>query len=102
MAKIDVTPEDLHNASSFVSKINGEIQGEIDMLKSYVTNLFATSWSAGGGSQAAAAECEKLDRAARLVNEAINSLGVKIGKAGISYQEQDQAVKNIFPEGTLV
>lgn len=100
--KIDVNAEDLQNASSFVHKIGGEIDGEINALKGYVTNLFAVGWREGGGARAAQGECEKLDRAARLVNEAINSLGVKIGKAGISYTEQDQAVKSMFPDGTLV
>lgn len=81
-----------------VHRIGSEIETQLAALKAKVVELGNSGWK-GVGAASAAAAAEKLDRAGRLVGQAITEHGDQVARANQLYQQGEQEVRRAFQNG---
>ena len=91
----DFSALDTHAAE--VKQIAERIDGEIQALAHKVQSLAGT-WR-GHGAMSAEAVAAKLQQAGRLVAEAVGDHGTNVSKASAAYQQGEQYVSGLFPNG---
>jgi WXG100 family type VII secretion target len=95
MSVLKVTPEQLTTLSSSVSRVSTEVRSEHQTLRGQLSPLFGAEWSGAAAAQFTALY-EQFDQHARGLSDALDGIGLMLGRAGTSYAEIEQQIASSF------
>lgn len=95
MAQLTVTPSQLEGLSATVVRVSAEGRASQVALRSQLAPLFGAEWSGAAAAQFASLY-EQLDVHARGVADALDGMGVLLGRAGAAYAEVEQQILASF------
>jgi len=95
MAQLTVTPGQLEALSATVVRVSSESRSAQVALRSQLTPLFGSDWSGAAAGQFAALY-EQFDVHARGLADALDGIGVLLGRAGTAYAEVEQQISASF------
>lgn len=95
MSGLKVTPSQLAALSSAIARVAAEVRGEHHGLKAQLGPLFGADWS-GAAAARFASLYEQFDQHARGMSDALDGIGVLLGRAGSAYAEVEQQIAASF------
>ena len=95
MSQLTVTPAQLEGLSASVVRVSSESRSAQAALRSQLTPLFGSDWS-GSASAQFSSLFEQFDVHARGLADALDGIGVLLGRAGNAYAEVEQQVMASF------
>jgi len=95
MAQLTVTPSQLEALSAAVVRVSAESRSAQTALRSQLTPLFGSDWSGSAAGQFAAL-FEQFDVHARGLADALDGIGVLLGRAGAAYADVEQQISASF------
>jgi WXG100 family type VII secretion target len=95
MPDLKVTPSQLGALGATVSRVSAEVRGEHQSLKGQLSPLFGADWSGAAASQFAALYGQ-FDQHARGMSDALDGIGLLLGRAGTAYAEVEQQIAASF------
>jgi WXG100 family type VII secretion target len=95
MAQLTVTPSQLEGLSATVVRVSSESRSAQSMLRAQLAPLFGSEWSGAAAAQFAALY-EQFDGHARGLADALDGIGVLLGRAGSAYAEVEQQIMASF------
>jgi WXG100 family type VII secretion target len=94
MSTVRVTFHDLDDAAAMLARGAGDIQGQLDGLKSRLSTIHA-SWEGAASAQFQSLWAE-WDSGARQVREALEGISQLLARASANYQQVEEANRNQF------
>lgn len=95
MSGLKVTPEQLSALSGAIARVSGEVRGEHQRLAAQLSPLFGAEWSGAAASQFTTLY-EQFDQHAKGLSDALDAIGVMLGRAGHTYAEAEQQIAASF------
>mgnify|MGYP001095309306 CR=1 FL=1 len=95
MPSLKVTPAQLAALSASVSRVSAQVRGEQQGLKGQLSPLFGSDW-VGAASTQFTSLYEQFDRHARGMSDALDGIGLLLGRAGSAYAEVEQQIAASF------
>lgn len=95
MAQLTVTPSQLEALSSAVIRVATEGRSAQAALRAQLTPLFGADWSGAAAAQFSSLY-EQFDVHARGVADALDGIGLLLGRAGVAYAEVEQQIMASF------
>ena len=95
MAQLTVTPSQLEGLSSTVIRVATEGRSSQSSLRAQLTPLFGADWSGAAAAQFATL-FEQFDVHARGIADALDGIGMLLGRAGNAYAEVEQQIMASF------
>jgi WXG100 family type VII secretion target len=95
MAQLTVTPSQLEGLSASVARIAAEERANQAGLRSQLAPVFGSEWSGAAAAQFATLY-EQFEVHARGVADALDGLGILLGRAGVAYAEVEQQIAASF------
>jgi WXG100 family type VII secretion target len=92
---LKVTPSQLAALSATIARVGAEVRSEHQGLKAQLGPLFGADW-AGAAAARFAALYEQFDQHARGMSDALDGIGVLLGRAGTAYAEVEQQIAASF------
>ena len=90
-----VTPDQLQVMSSGVARTSAEVRGQQQSLKAQLSPLFGTDWAGTAAAQFASLY-EQFDQHALGLSNALDGIGLLLGRAGQAYAEVESQVAASF------
>jgi WXG100 family type VII secretion target len=95
MSGITVTPAQLESLSAAVTRVSSEVRGQQQSLNSQLSPLFGAEWTGVAATQFATLY-EQFEAHARGLADALDGIGVLLGRAGVAYAEVEQQIAASF------
>ena len=95
MPGLKVTPSQLAALGSAITRVSAEVRGEHQSLKAQLAPLFGADW-AGAAAARFAGLYEQFDQHARGMSDALDGIGVLLGRAGSAYADVEQQIAASF------
>jgi WXG100 family type VII secretion target len=95
MAQLSVTPSQLEALSATVMRVSAEGRASQTSLRGQLAPLFGAEWSGAAAAQFTAL-FEQFEVHARGVGDALDGIGVLLGRAGTAYAEVEQQIVASF------
>jgi WXG100 family type VII secretion target len=95
MSGLRVTPAQLEALSGAVARTSGDIRAQQHSLRTQLSPLFGTDWS-GAASLQFTSLYDQFDLHARGMCDALDGIGVLLGRAGVTYAEVEQQIMATF------
>jgi WXG100 family type VII secretion target len=95
MTGLKVTPSQLQALSGAVTRVSAEVRGQHQSLKAQLLPLFGADWSGAAATQFTALY-EQFDRHANGMSDALDGIGLVLGRAGATYAEVEQQIAASF------
>lgn len=95
MSGLRVTPEQLTALGGTVARASAEVRAEHQNLRQQLSPLFGADWTGAAASQFSALY-EQLDQHARGMSDALDGVGVLLGRAGTAYADAERQIAASF------
>jgi WXG100 family type VII secretion target len=95
MSGLKVTPEQLAALSGAVGRVSTGIRGEHQRLKGQLAPLFGAEWSGLAAAQFSGLY-ERFDQHARGTSDALQGIGLLLGRAGHTYADAERQIAASF------
>jgi WXG100 family type VII secretion target len=95
MSGLKVTPEQLSAMGSAIARVSAEVRGEHQRLAGQLSPLFGAEWSGAAAAQFTTLY-EQFDQHAKGLSDALDAIGVVLGRAGQTYAEAEQQIASSF------
>jgi WXG100 family type VII secretion target len=92
---LKVTPEQLSGMSTAITRVSAEVRGEHQRLAGQLSPLFGAEWSGAAATQFTTLY-QEFEQHARGLSDALDAIGVMLGRAGQTYAEAEQQIAASF------
>ena len=95
MSGLRVTPEQLSALGSAIARVSTEVRAEHQGLTAQLSPLFGAEWSGAAASQFSTLYAQ-FDQHAKGMSDALDAIGLVLGRAGHTYAEAEQQIAASF------
>lgn len=95
MSGLRVTPDQLSALSSAIARVSTEVRSEHQGLAAQLSPLFGAEWSGAAASQFSNLYTQ-FDQHAKGMSDALDAIGLVLGRAGHTYAEAEQQIAASF------
>jgi WXG100 family type VII secretion target len=92
---LKVTPDQLSTMSTSVARVSTQVRGEHQTLRAQLAPLFGVEWSGAAASQFTALY-EQFDRSSQGLSDALDGIGLLLGRAATTYRDAETSVAASF------
>jgi WXG100 family type VII secretion target len=95
MTGLRVTPAQLETLGGSVGRVSADVRAQHQSLRGQLSPLFGADWS-GAAAARFAALYEQFDLHARGMSDALDGIGMLLGRAGSAYAEVEAQIATSF------
>lgn len=95
MSGLKVSPDQLSALGGSVARVSADVRGEHQNLKGQLAPLFGADWS-GAAAARFTALYDQFDLHAKGMSDALDGIGLLLGRAGATYAEVEQQIAASF------
>jgi WXG100 family type VII secretion target len=95
MSGLRVTPEQLSALSGAITRVSAEVRAEHQRLAAQLSPLFGAEWSGAAATQFTTLY-EQFDQHAKGLSDALDAIGLVLGRAGQTYAEAEHQIASSF------
>ncbi len=95
MSGLKVTPSQLAGLGGSVTRVSGDVRGSHQTLRTQLSPLFGADWSGAAAAQFTALY-QQFDLHARGLSDALDGIGLLLGRAGVAYADVEQQITASF------
>jgi WXG100 family type VII secretion target len=92
---LKVTPDQLQALGGAVARTSADVRGAHQSLRAQLAPVFGADWS-GAASAQFAALYEQFDQHAKGLSDALDGIGLLLGRAGATYAEVEAQIASSF------
>lgn len=95
MSGLKVTPSQLEALGGTVARVSDEVRSQHQSLRGQLAPLFGAEWSGTAATQFAALY-EQFDVHAKGLSDALDGIGLVLGRAGVAYAQVESQIAASF------